>query len=63
MQKLVNALMESNAPNTTPETARLLRIQTDTRTCGGDDSLLQLRMWKSMAEGAAIDEQRSSRAL
>ncbi|KAI6152916.1 hypothetical protein EDD17DRAFT_1705389 [Pisolithus thermaeus] len=39
MQKLVSALMESNAPNTTPETAKLLRIQTDTRTCGGDDSL------------------------
>ncbi|KAI6001785.1 hypothetical protein EDD15DRAFT_2227499 [Pisolithus albus] len=63
MQELVSALMESNAPNTTPETARLLRIQTDTRTCGGDDSLLQLRMWKSMAEGAAIDEQRSRRTL
>ncbi|KAI6144380.1 hypothetical protein BKA82DRAFT_4177387 [Pisolithus tinctorius] len=62
IQKMFYALMESKSPETPPETAKLLRIQTDTRTCGGDDSLLQLRMWKSMAEGAAIDEQRSHRA-
>ncbi|KIO00662.1 hypothetical protein M404DRAFT_1003660 [Pisolithus tinctorius Marx 270] len=62
IQKMFYALMESKSPETPPETAKLLRIQTDTRTCGGDDSILQLRMWKSMAEGAAIDEQRSHRA-
>ncbi|KAG6326990.1 hypothetical protein ID866_12099 [Astraeus odoratus] len=63
MQKLARALMELNVEQkTVPITANLLRIQTDTRTCGGDDSLLQLLMWKSMAEGAAIDEQRSIRA-
>ncbi|KIM58031.1 hypothetical protein SCLCIDRAFT_1218962 [Scleroderma citrinum Foug A] len=62
IQKLANALMQVTVPRTVPEIAALLRIQTDTRMCGGDDSLLQLRMWISMAESAAIDEQRSIRA-
>lgn len=39
IQKLANALMQVTTPHTVPETAAILRIQTDTRTCGGDDSL------------------------
>ncbi|KIK92515.1 hypothetical protein PAXRUDRAFT_13188 [Paxillus rubicundulus Ve08.2h10] len=61
VQKLVTALMETEPGKTVAQSARVLHMQTDTRPCAGDDSLLQLRMWKSMAEGLAIDEQRKHR--
>ncbi|KAG9312525.1 hypothetical protein JVU11DRAFT_6920 [Chiua virens] len=60
-QKLVNAVMETSPGNTVPHSAKVLHMQTDTRTCAGDDSLLQLHLWMSMAQGLAIDEQHKQR--
>ena len=39
MQKLVKAVMETDPGHTVPHSANILHIQTDTRTCAGDDSL------------------------
>lgn len=38
-QKLVGALMETSAGHTVPHSAKVLHMQTDTKTCAGDDSL------------------------
>jgi len=61
-QKLVKTLMEISPGYNVPQSAKVLRMQTETKTCAGDDSLLQLRMWLSMAQGLAIDEQRTERS-
>lgn len=39
MQKLVQALMETNPGPTVPHSAKILHMQTETNTCAGDDSL------------------------
>lgn len=39
MQKLVRALMEINPGHTIPHSAKVLNMQTETKTCAGDDSL------------------------
>ena len=39
MQKLVKALMETNPGHTVPHSAKVLHMQTETKTCAGDDSL------------------------
>jgi hypothetical protein len=62
MRHLVKAVMETTPGHTVPHSAKVLNMQTDTKTCAGDDSLLLLRMWTSMAQGLAIDEQRKQRA-
>jgi len=54
-------MMETTPGHTIPHSAKVLHMQTDTKTCAGDDSLLQLRMWLSMAQGPAIDEQHKER--
>ncbi|KAF8553061.1 hypothetical protein OG21DRAFT_1308971 [Imleria badia] len=62
MQKLVKAVMQTNPGHTVPHSAKVLHMQTETKTCAGDDSLLQLHMWTSMAQGLAIDEQHKQRS-
>ncbi|KAF8127847.1 hypothetical protein EV363DRAFT_1341549 [Boletus edulis] len=61
VKTLVKTVMQTNAGHTVPHSAKVLHVQTDTKTCAGDDSLLLLRMWTSMAEGLAIDEQHKQR--
>jgi hypothetical protein len=38
-QKLVKTLMETSPGNNVPRSAKVLRMQSETKTCAGDDSL------------------------